>query len=322
MKKKIWFRCSIIVMSILLLGIAGVSVFTGQLMVDGAFKINTHQQTKENSQKFLVQQGFTTEDFKEYEGYKEEVFIPSSKGEHQISADYIAFDGNKNHDTVVLVHGLGGDRTMMYPIAKMFLEKGYNVLAYDQRGSGDNTSEYSTFGYLESEDLQDCVNFIRSHLDKDKKIGVMGQSMGGATAGFYAGKKHANENVDFMILDGPFNDMYEMIESAMHDMNTGIPLPYLMFCGSVGAKLKLGFFYQDMNVSRSIALTEVPVMVITSQADKVCPSYMGETIYEAIPHRKKELWIQEDIEHIMGYYVDTEQYTKKVMTFIDTYAKR
>lgn len=322
MKKKLLIICSVILMSIFVIGTVGMSIFTGQSMIEGAFKMNTHEQTKENGEKFLEEQGFSTEEFKEHHQYIEEVSIVSSKGAHQISADYMTYDGNKNHDTVILVHGHGGDRTTMYPLAQMFLEEGYNVLTYDQRNSGDNTSEYTTFGYLESEDLQDCVAFVRTQVSRDKKVGILGQSMGGATAGFYAGKAHANKNVDFIILDGPFDDMYEMIESVMYEMNTGIPVPYLMFCGSVGTKLKLGFFYQDMNVSKSIAHTEVPVLVITSKADKTCPSYMGEAIYEAIPHMNKALWLQEDIEHIMGYYVEPVQYTKEVMTFIETYTKK
>lgn len=325
MKKKLKKRCmigSIILVSLLLVGVVGLSIFTGQSMIEGAFKMNTPEQTKENGRKFVEQQGFSVEKFKGNQTYIEEVEIASSTGKHQISADYITYDNNKNHDTVVLVHGNGGDRTMMYPIAQMFLEQGYNVLTYDQRNSGDNTAQYTTFGYLESEDLQDCVEFVREQVDKDKKVGILGQSMGGATAGFYTGKEHANENIDFIILDGPFNDMHEMIESVMYDMNTGIPVPYLMFCGSVGTKLKLDFFYEEMNVSKSIENTEVPVLVITSKADKTCPADMGEAIYEAIPHTNKKLWMQQDIEHIMGYYVEPKQYTEEVMTFIKTYDER
>ena len=59
--------------------------------------------------------------------------------EHIIPADYITIDGDKNTDTIVMVHGLGGSRWTNYPIAAMFLENGYNVISYDQRSSGENT---------------------------------------------------------------------------------------------------------------------------------------------------------------------------------------
>lgn len=48
---------------------------------------------------------------------------------------------------VSLVYGLGGNRYTNYPIEEMFLQKGYNVLTYDQRSSNENTAQYTTFGY-------------------------------------------------------------------------------------------------------------------------------------------------------------------------------
>jgi len=42
-----------------------------------------------------------------------------------------------NNPTVILVHGLGGIDTGT--IAEMFLQKGYNVLTYDQKSSNENT---------------------------------------------------------------------------------------------------------------------------------------------------------------------------------------
>lgn len=307
----------IVILLILIAGGIGISCFTGNQMVQGALKMNTHEQTKENSLNELEGLGFSIDTFLEkYQDTIEVVAIPSSKGTHEITADYITSEGSKNQDTIILVHGYGGDRVSMYPVAEFFLEEGYNVLAYDQRNAGDNLAEYSTFGYLESEDLQDCVDYIRNQVGKEKKVGVLGQSMGAATAGFYSGKVHAGENIDFVILDSPFNEMYKMIEAVMTDMNTGIPVPYLMFCGTIATKLEVGFFYKDMNVAESIKNSTVPTMVIHSKIDKVCPYTDGKEIFEAIPHENKYFYTTKDVEHIMGFYEDTENYKEEVMRFI------
>lgn len=308
----------IVMLLVLIAGGIGMSWFTGRAMVEGALKMNTNEQTKENSLKELDDLGFSVDAFLEkYQDTLEVVSIPSSKGTHQITADYITSDITKDKDTIILVHGLGGDRVCMYPMAEFFLEKGYNVLSYDQRGAGDNLAEYTTFGYLESEDLQDCVDYIRMQVGKEKRVGILGQSMGAVTAGFYSGKVHASENIDFVILDSPFNDMYDMIEAVMYDMNTGIPVPYLMFCGNIATKLEVGFFYKDMNVAKSIRKSTVPTMVIHSKIDKVCPYADGEEIFEAIPHENKYFYTTKDVEHIMGFYEDRENYEKEVMNFIE-----
>lgn len=307
-----------IVIILIVIGAIGMSVFTGREMVEGALNMNTNEKTKENSLEMLKEWGYDTEGFiKTYQEDMEFISIPSTKGSHEITADYIMSNGTKDNDTVILIHGHGGDRVSMYPVAEMFLEQGYNVLCYDQRQSGDNMARYNTFGYLESEDIQDCVDYVNSQVSEDKKIGILGQSMGAATAGFYSGKSHASENIDFVILDSPFNDMYEMIEGVMTQMNTGIPVPYLMLCGSVATKLELGFFYQDMNVVKSIEESTVPTMVIHSKIDTVCPYSMGEEIFAAIPHEEKVFYTTKDIAHIKGVYEDYDNYEKEVMDFIE-----
>lgn len=67
----------------------------------------------------------------------------------------------------------------------MFLENGYNVVSYDQRSSGENRAQYTTFGYLESDDLADCVEYLKDNINDNNKIGIWGTSYGGATVGIY-----------------------------------------------------------------------------------------------------------------------------------------
>ena len=93
-----------------------------------------------------------------------------------IPADYIyalGEEGDKNNPTVILVHGLGGNRYTNYPLAEMFLQKGYNVLTYDQRSSNENTAQYTTFGYWEKYDLIDYIDYVYSHAP-EQVIGIWG----------------------------------------------------------------------------------------------------------------------------------------------------
>jgi len=320
MKKsvKILGIIGIILLTLLLLSIVGMSIFTGQSMLDGAMKMFSNEDTKENSLNYLKNDGFDIEkDFAAYVDNIKKVTIPSSKHQHTIPADYITVNGSEDNNTVILVHGLGGDRRTTYPIAKMFLEHGFNIVAYDQRNSGDNLAEYNTFGYLESDDLEDCVDFVRTKVSPDKRVGVLGISMGGATAGFYSGKQHASDNIDFVILDSPISNMEYMIETGTSEMDIGIPLSYLMFCGNWATKIKLGFFYKDMNVPKTVAGSTVPTLIIYSKEDDVTPYFMAEDIYNAIPHNKKYLYTLENGKHATAFDIDKSKYTKEVMNFID-----
>lgn len=322
MKKKILKRTLIIIgitiLLILLIGTIAISIFTGKSMFEGAAKMNTVEQTIANGKQMLLDLEFDTQkSFEKYKDNMKEVKITSSKHKHTILADYILANGEKDNDTIILVHGLGGDRTTMYPIAKMFLDNGYNVLTMDQRNSGGNTAIYVTCGYLESDDVADCVDFIESNISKEQKIGMLGQSMGGATVGYYSGTKHANEHLDFAILDSPFNDMETMVSSFVSQEDTGVPIDYLMFCGTWATKFKLGFFYKDMNVANSIKNSTTPTIVIHSKTDDVCTYDMGEEIFNAIPHDNKKMITYEKGEHIMGFYDNEKKYTDAVLELVN-----
>ena len=86
----------------------------------------------------LEKKGFDVEAFEAKYG-AEEVLIPSSFEEHSIPANYLRCKDPKG--TVVMAHGLNGNRITGYPVAKMLLENGYNVLTYDQRSSGESEAE-------------------------------------------------------------------------------------------------------------------------------------------------------------------------------------
>ena len=298
--------------------ISGISTYTGKSMFEGCFEMISNKTTKENSVKFLEKNNLNIQkDAQAYGAKIEKLNIVSSKHKHTIPADYITIKGTKDNDTMILVHGLGVDRRSIYPIAKIFLEKGYNVLTYDQRNSGDNLAKYTTFGYLESEDLEDCVNFVRSQISFDKKVGILGQSIGGATVGFYSGKKHAKDNVDFVILDSAISNIKYMVETSTSQLNIDMPLPYLMFCGNWATKIKLGFFYSDMDVCKSVVSSGVPTLIIHSKTDKITPYFMASDIYNAIPHSKKRIYTIEKGEHANGFYEDKAKYTKEIMDFIN-----
>ena len=64
--------------------------------------------------------------------------IPSTFGDHMIPANYLSLDGNWKRKTVVMAHGLNGNRLTGYPVAAILMRHGYNILTYDQRDSGEN----------------------------------------------------------------------------------------------------------------------------------------------------------------------------------------
>ena len=310
----------IAVASVLAVLFIGLSSFIGLQVFAGSTQLITNDDTVGVADGFWERYGVDEESFRNQ--YKvEEIAIPSSYEEHMIPADYIyaiESSSNKNHPTVILVHGLGDNRYSNYPMAEFYLSKGYNVVTYDQRSTNENTAQYTTFGYREKYDLIDWVNYVEQQAP-GQKIGIWGASYGGATAGLALAYEDMGEKVDFLILDCPVSSMEWMVEQEMKAMDVGIPVSYMTWCGNIVNKLKLGFTYQDANVAVAMKDVKTPVMIINSQADNMTPYFMGKDIYDALPESDKEIWTVDDSEHCEIWLDYNQEYREKIEVFLAKY---
>lgn len=305
----------IVIISILILTFIGFSAFIGMQVVEGSTQLVTPKDTSELSDSFWEKYGTDVETFCE-KYVVEKIELTSTFDGHIIPADIIyAENADKNNKTVIMVHGLGGNRQTNYPTAEMFLEQGYNVLTYDQRSSNENTAEYTTFGYWEKYDLIDYIDYINRQAP-DKTLGVWGASFGGATAGLAMGYEDTQEKVDFLILDCPVSDMEWMVSDTIKQMDIGIPVEYMTWCGSVMNQIKLGFSYQDANVASEMIDVHVPTLIINSKIDKVTPYFMGIDLYEALPEENRYIWTVEDSEHTDMWLDYNQEYRVKVSELI------
>lgn len=279
--------------------------FTGELVFQSTMQlVNNRITSLSNAARFLEHQGFRLADF-EAAYSPRRVDVPSTFEERSIPAQLLTAPGNQTGNTMVVVHGLGSNRLMVYPYTRIFLEQGWNVLVYDQRSSGENTAPYTTYGYWESRDLQDCVDYIRTLVGPQAQVGVWGISYGGATAGIYSGSQQAAQ-VDFILLDSPVGSLKEMVRAQLTDLDLGIPVEFLLFCGGIITHLRLGFAYEDADVARAVRHTTRPIMIFTSKADTLTPYAMAQRIFDAVPHERKRLFTVNDSAHgnIMGEHYD------------------
>lgn len=319
LKKKVVITVSLMALA----GFTATTFFIGMAVFDGSTQMTSPERTSIESIESWLEANwdFNVDEFRS--GYTiENIKIESTSGDHEIPADLILADGDRNNDTVILVHGLGGNRVAVYPQARLFLENGYNVITYDQRSSGENLAEYNTFGYLESDDLRDYVDYAKEIIDDDLNIGVWGNSFGAATAGIYAGSDHANQNIDFLILDSAISSMKDMIyQQLKQQFGSEMFRDYMLFVGDLFTRFRLGFSYDDADVTNHIKNTELPVMLIHSRADQLTPYYMAEDIYDAIEHDEKEIFTVEDSGHETVYWDNLIEYEARIINFINENSK-
>lgn len=81
---------------------------------------------------------------------------------------------------VVVLHGLGGSKDDMAPVAQAFVSHGYAALAYSDRGSGTSTGNLELAGPSETSDEHAMESYFAGLPQvSDTKIGAWGISYGG-----------------------------------------------------------------------------------------------------------------------------------------------
>ena len=316
--KKVTKIILIVVAAVLVLFV-GLSYYIGMQVFNSSTQLVTCEETSKVEDSFWEKFNLDYEEF--CSTYQiEKIEIRSTFDDHTIPADSIYVrgeEGNKNRQTVILVHGLGGNRYTNYPLAELFLQNGYNVLTYDQRSTNENTAKYTTFGYWERYDLIDYIDYV-SQCAPEQIIGVWGTSFGGATAGMAMEQKAVESKVDFLILDCPLSDMKWMLETELRNMDIGLPISYMLWCGNIVNKIKLGFWYEEANVCDKIENIEIPTLIINSKADTCTPQFMGQEIYDAIKATGKMIWTVEDSAHTEMWLDYNPEYREHVEKILNT----
>lgn len=296
---------------LLIIGAIGISIFIGKAVFDGYTNVMSREETLKNSMEFK-------EDYDDLvKNYKlEKIEIEDKDLDHKVPAIFAKKDGNKN--VAVLVHGMGGTKETVAPLMKTFLDLGYDAISYDQRNSGENMADYNTSGLLESKDTRAVIDYIREKYQNEKLI-LWGESYGGLTSIIAAGKDDAN--IDYLILESPVSNGFDMIENVMKDISKkqGIPLDFMIRTGDLYSKVKLGISFADMDGSDYMKNIEIPVLITHSKTDKLTPPYMAEDLYKAKADDKKELITVDDYNHASFAYKDREGYKKIVKDFLEKY---
>lgn len=303
-------------LAILILTAAVAMVFiTGRIVFSNTSQFVSNDTAYfESAMEYFKERGF---DYAELvETYNmEKVELTSSYDGHTIPAELIYAD-NKNNDTVILIHGLGGNRIEILPFASIFLEHGYNVLSYDQRSAGENYAPYTTLGYLESYDTADTVAYLDEIIDPDNKIHIWGTSAGAATAGMALSRGIVKDRVASLILDCPISSNDDIARLSMSGMKIGIPLDFLMFSGDIYYKLTLGFFYSDASAEECLKSSTLPVLILASKADETAPFFMAEKIHAAASN--STLVFVEDSAHGRLFRDHPEWYEQQILLFWDS----
>lgn len=228
-------------------------------------------------------------------------------GEATVAGWYTS--GKPDAGAVLLLHGIKSNRKSQIERIRVFAAEGYSVLAIDLPSHGESTGSHVTFGHDESRAVIAAVTYLRSQ-NPTARIGVVGQSLGGASAAL-AGR---DLDADAVVLEAVFGDIETATANRLHN--------YLGFAGDLAAPLlvtaagwRLALSPDDLAPARAIANVKGAVMIIAGEADIRATPQDGRRIFDAT-HEPKEFWLVPAAGHLDYLRFAPDAYRAHVLPFL------
>lgn len=232
----------------------------------------------------------------------------------ELSAQYYP-NAKESHRYVLALHGYTVDHRDIMPAAYRFAEKGYHILAPDQRGRGTSEGNYLGMGWLEKEDVKLWIDKLLQH-DSQAQIILYGESMGAATLMMTVGDE-IPQNVKALVEDCGYTSAYEMFADQLKE-RFGLPSFPFLPTANIIASMRAGYSFSNADAKSQLETATLPILFIHGSADDYVPTYMGVELYESY-QGEKELLLIDNAGHGASSDIDPDTYYQHVFAFIDKY---
>lgn len=188
---------------------------------------------------------------------------------------------------------------------------GHNIIIADQRAHGKSEGKVISFGINERFDVISWCEYAMSEFGTEVKIILFGMSMGAASV-LMASELDLPENVVGIVADCPFSSPKAIIKKVLRDKKLPPALSYPF--AWLGAALFGGFNLGSASAEEAVSNTDIPILLIHGEEDKLVPCYMGEAIAKngaTVTFLKFK-----DATHCTSILYDKEGYVNSIKNFI------
>jgi hypothetical protein len=212
----------------------------------------------------------------------------------------------------IVVHGYGGNGSMMSYAVKMFHDNGFNVVVPDLRCHGESGGKYIGMGWLDRLDiLKWCDKIIKGN--HSAQIVLYGVSMGAASVLMAAGEK-IPDNIVCAVSDCSFDSVGGIMASQIKNVIKIPTLPIVAFFDMLCGK-RAGYSIFKASVVKKVKNIKIPTMFIHGDNDNLVPVTMVYRLFENA-HCKKDILVVHGAGHGVSAMVDKGLYWKRVFEFV------
>jgi len=221
-------------------------------------------------------------------------------------------EANHTRGTVLLLHGVRGNRSDMVGLMQFFHAFNYDVLAIDMQAHGESLGEHISFGYLESRDAAAAVQYLWER-NPDGPVFVFGRSLGGAAAIM----AHYKEPPTALIVEAAFADIETAIANRMeiHLGEWGRALTPLL---SWQFKPRLGISTDDISPVKSIQKLTMPILIIYGLEDMHCRPEEAEALIASAGSSVEFMGVA-GADHNSINRVSPQTYLQRILDFLEAF---
>jgi fermentation-respiration switch protein FrsA (DUF1100 family) len=215
--------------------------------------------------------------------------------------------------TLIMVHGLGGNRGAMLSQAAFLAREGYGAFLIDLRNHGESEGAVTTLGYAEPRDVQGAVAYLATRPEVDSsRIGLIGESLGAAAVIRAAPDL---PNIRLVIAQSAYTAIEDNIAAGVERL-IGLPpfpfAPLIVWFGEQEAGISIRAVRPVDDVAR---IAPRPVMLMHGEYDDLFDRENVDQLYAAAGDPKM-LVVVPDAGHGGLYDADPEGYAAAVLPFL------
>jgi uncharacterized protein len=241
---------------------------------------------------------------------------------HVVAADGVALEGwlftphEPNGSGVILLHGVGADRSQMAQHARFLLRAGFTVLTPDFRGHGSSGGTVISYGVREAGDVHAWAGWLMHGRPIEHLYGL-GMSMGAAVL---IESLPLEPRFRAVVADCPF-DTFEDVAYYRLEHDSGLSRwmawPVVQE-GFLYARLIHGNDLYKASPAAAILSTKKPILLIHGAADTNIPPQESERLHALNPE-STTLWLVPGAEHIGSLARSPQEYMRRVIDWFQSH---
>ncbi len=248
-----------------------------------------------------------------------DVTFPTRGGDIQLSGWHITNHGTVR-PTIIFVHGLDSVRSAKnsLDIASRLSALGYDSLLFDLRAHGSSGDGRLSGGYFERMDVLGAYDYLRQHGVPSESIGLLGFSMGAATAIMATADE---PSIHAVVADSSFANAEDLIGQEMArktpfpKWSAGILMPTAKLFASQLYEIDLA----KASPVKAIVRINYPVFLIHGDADTRIPYDHSTRLQKASP--QSTLWLVDGVDHVDSFTTYPEEYMLHITSYFDAMLK-